>query len=152
MSYTTSEGRERIAQDLSQAAAQIELVLAYLGEAYEQLDTIVADRLEEELFSPAQGAYARLSRTRSEFVARYDLVERRGDHPPAAAPRTGARTLIEAAADAIEQADHWIAELQDTMLPVEVGDQQLRAGLAATRSALTPLPARARELVRTVGR
>jgi hypothetical protein len=38
------------------------------------------------------------------------------------------------------------------MLPVEVGDQQLREGLSATRSTLAPLPARARELVRTLGR
>ena len=52
----------------------------------------------------------------------------------------------------MEQAEQWIADLQDSMLPVEVGDEQLRAGLSETRSLLAPLPARASELVRTLGR
>jgi hypothetical protein len=38
------------------------------------------------------------------------------------------------------------------MLPVEVGDEALRAGLADTRSLLDALPARARELLRILGR
>jgi hypothetical protein len=38
------------------------------------------------------------------------------------------------------------------MLPVEVGDPQLRAGLAAVRELIGGLRAQARELVRTLGR
>jgi hypothetical protein len=38
------------------------------------------------------------------------------------------------------------------MLPVEVGDPELRAGLAEVRELLGGLRARARELVRTLGR
>jgi hypothetical protein len=38
------------------------------------------------------------------------------------------------------------------MLPVEVGDTELRAGLAQVREALGTISVRARNLVRTVGR
>ena len=38
------------------------------------------------------------------------------------------------------------------MLPVEVGDTELRAGLAQVRESLGDVSVRARNLVRTVGR
>jgi hypothetical protein len=38
------------------------------------------------------------------------------------------------------------------MLPVEFGDQQLRADLAEVRRLIGPLPGSAREFVRTLGR
>jgi hypothetical protein len=38
------------------------------------------------------------------------------------------------------------------MLPVEVGDAQLRAGLEEVRRSLADIRARARELTRTLGR
>jgi hypothetical protein len=152
MSYTTQEGRDRIVTDLSEATGQIELALSYLTDAYELVDEGIADRLESELFAPVQAAFARARRTRSEFSRRYGLDQ--GGHEAAhAAPRPHhARGLIEGAAEAIEQADHWIAELQDSMLPVEVGDTELRAGLSETREVMAPMPAHARELVRTLGR
>ncbi len=62
------------------------------------------------------------------------------------------QALIERAALAAGDADQTIAELQDSMLPVEVGDTELRAGLAQTREALGAVPTRARDLVRIVGR
>jgi hypothetical protein len=152
MSYTTQEGRERILSDLSDAAAQIELALSYLTDAYEMVDEGLADRLETQLFAPVQAAFARARRTRSEFMRRYGL-DQSGHDAAHAAPRPHqARGLIEGAAEAIEQADHWIAELQDSMLPVEVGDPELRAGLSETREVMGPMPAHARELVRTLGR
>lgn len=152
MSYTNQEGRERIAQDLSAAAGQIELALSYLTDAYELVDEGVADRLEEELFSPVRAAYGRARRTLTEFNRRYGLD---GDGIPAtqqASRPHGPRDLIDGAVDAIEQADHWIGELQDSMLPIEVGDPELRAGLSETRELVGVLPARARELVRVLGR
>jgi hypothetical protein len=42
--------------------------------------------------------------------------------------------------------------LQDSMLPVEFGDADLRAGLESVRTLLGDLRSRARELVRTLGR
>jgi hypothetical protein len=54
--------------------------------------------------------------------------------------------------EAIEAADHRIAELQDSMLPVDVGDTELRAGLSQTRAAIAEAPARGRRLLRTFGR
>jgi hypothetical protein len=45
-----------------------------------------------------------------------------------------------------------IAELQDSMRPVEVGDAELRAGLADVRARLADLPERGRQLLRTLGR
>jgi hypothetical protein len=152
VSYTTAEARERILRELGSAADQIALALDYLSDAYEQVDVNLADRLEELLFSPVQAAYARARRTRSEFVERHALVDvDRHTAPPVARPR-GAAALIEAAGEAAGRADQWIAELQDSMLPVEVGDEQLRAGLSETRGLLTALPTRAHELVRTLGR
>ena len=50
------------------------------------------------------------------------------------------------------QADRGIAALQDSMLPVEAGDAPLRTGLSEVRELIEGLPARARELVRTLGR
>ena len=49
-------------------------------------------------------------------------------------------------------ADQTIAGLQDSMLPVEVGDTELRAGLSQAREALAAIPLGARDIVRTVGR
>jgi hypothetical protein len=152
VSYTTLEARARIIREVDQAADQIQLALDYLGDAYEQVDESLGDRLEEQLFGPVQGAYARARRTKSEFVSRHGLTDRNGHELDAGSRPHGAIALIEAAGEAVEQAEQWLAELQDSMLPVEVGDEQLRAGLAETRSLLAPLPARAGELVRILGR
>ena len=45
-----------------------------------------------------------------------------------------------------------LAELQDSMRPVEVGDPELRKGLAEVRELLGDLRPRARELLRVLGR
>ena len=152
VSYTTLEARERIVREVDQAADQIALALDYLGDAYEQVDENLGDRLEAQLFGPVQAAYARARRTRSEFVSRHGLPDFASDGAEAGPRPHGAIALIEAAGDAVDQAEQWLAELQDSMLPVEVGDEQLRAGLSETRSLLAPLPPRASELVRTLGR
>ena len=59
---------------------------------------------------------------------------------------------VERAEEAIERADQILAELQDSMLPVEVGDRELREGLSAVRETIAELPARARRLMRAQGR
>jgi hypothetical protein len=59
---------------------------------------------------------------------------------------------VERSAEAARAADGMIAALQDSMAPVEYGDAELRAGLTEVRQALSSVPARARDLVRTLGR
>jgi hypothetical protein len=152
MAYTTAEGREQILGDLAVAIEQIAEALAALGEAYEQLDEHNADVLEEQLFRPVQHAYGRARRTHSEFASRTGLRSRTfAPHSPGVQSQS-VQALIERAVDAAQDADQSIAELQDSMLPVEVGDPELRAGLAAVRELLTAVPVRARALTRTVGR
>ncbi len=60
--------------------------------------------------------------------------------------------LIEETVERILDADEIVSELQDSLLPVEVGDPEIRAELSGLREALDPLPRRARELTRTLGR
>lgn len=152
MAYTTAEGREQILGDLAVAIEQIAESLAALGEAYEQLDEHAADVLEEQLFRPVQSAYGRARRTYSEFAARSNLRARTfSAHSPGLASQT-VQALIERAVDAAHDADQSIAELQDSLLPVEVGDPELRAGLSQVRETLSSVSLRARDLVRTVGR
>src|ERR1700761_7340754 len=152
MSYTTAEGREQVLGDLAVAIEQIADALATLGEAYEQLDERAGDVLEERLFRPVQSAYGRARRTYADFAARSSLRARTfAAHSPGVQSQT-VQALIVRAVDAVQDADQSIAELQDSMLPVEVGDPELRAGLSQVRETLAPVPARARALVRTVGR
>jgi hypothetical protein len=152
MAYTTVEGRQKVLHDLAVATDQIAVALAALGEAYEQLDDHTADVLEEELFRPVQLAYGRAKRTHSDFAARSALPRRDFDAHSPGPQSQSVQALIDRAVFAAGEADQSIAELQDSMLPVEVGDPELRAGLAQVREALGSVPIRARELVRTVGR
>jgi hypothetical protein len=152
MSYTTAEGREQVLGDLAVAIEQIADALATLGEAYEQLDERAADLLEEQLFRPVQSAYGRARRTYSDFAARSRLRARTFEpHSPGPANQTVA-TLVNRAVDAVHDADQSIAELQDSMLPVEVGDPELRAGLSSVRETLSTVALRARDLSRGFGR
>jgi hypothetical protein len=152
MAYTAAEGREQVLSDLAVAVDRIADGLAALGEAYEQLDDQHADALEQDLFRPVQSAYGRAKRTHAEFAARTGSRGRTfAEHSPGPQSQS-VRDLIERAADAAEDADQAIADLQDSMLPVEVGDPELRAGLSSVRETLSAVPGRARAFVRIVGR
>jgi hypothetical protein len=151
MSYSTADGRGQVLDELASASEHLGRAVARLGEAYELLDEQTADRLEAQLFRPLQAAYGTARRTHSEFSARYAIATRELPQPSPGLPAS-AREEIERAADEIRTADETIAELQDSMLPVEVGDTELRAGLSRTRELITPLPGAAREIVRTLGR
>jgi hypothetical protein len=152
MAYTTADGRQQLLDTLATAIEELGSALAALGEAYEQLDEQSADRLEAELFRPVQTAYGRAQRTHAEFAERASLAGR--SFPPASpgAPSTGVKGFIEDAGASIAAADGQLGTLQDSMLPVEVGDVGLRAGLREVRELLGPLGSRARELVRRFGR
>jgi hypothetical protein len=60
--------------------------------------------------------------------------------------------FLERAVDAVANADEMLIALQDSMRPVEVGDAELRAGLAEVRALIEGLPERARLFMRTFGR
>jgi len=152
VTYTTAEARQKVLSDMAIATEQIAVSMAALGEAYEQLDEHAGDVLEEQLFRPVQHAYGRIQRTYNAFAARSGLPTR-SFSPTTPGPQSqSVQTLIERAVMASGEADQTIADLQDSMLPVEVGDTELRAGLAQAREALSGVPVRARALTRTVGR
>jgi hypothetical protein len=151
MAYTNAEGRQRLLDELGSATEAIGMAIAMLGEAYELLDDQTADRLEELLFRPAQAASGRAKRTYGEFAERHGFPPR----PFAVGTAThasGARGHIDHAVEAIQRADAELGELQDSMLPVEVGDAAVRAGISETRGLLSALPRAAHELERTLGR
>jgi hypothetical protein len=151
MSYTNESGRLQILDESGAAAAQLADALAALGDAYEHLDDQSADRLEEILFRPLQAAYGLLGRTRSEFAGRHGLSE--GELPVADATLPAdPRQMLERAADAMQTADEILSELQDSLLPVEVGDELLRAGLSQVRTLISPLPAGCDAFISTLGR
>jgi hypothetical protein len=152
MVQTTLEARQQMLDTLAEAADEIGFALASLGAAYEQLDVSSADELEAELFRPVQLAYGRARRTHAEFAGRHGLPGREFESSSAGLPSTGAKGFIDNAVVAVGKADASLAELQDSMLPVEVGDPELRAGLAELRGLVGNLAHRAREVVRTIGR
>ena len=152
MAYSTAEARQQMLDDLAHAIDEIGVALAALGGAYELVDEHTGDRLEEELFRPVQVAYGRAQRTHAGFAERQGLPGRTFEPSVAGRASQGAHSFLDAAMEAIGEADHVLVEIQDSMMPVEVGDAQLRAGLAEIRGLVEPLPDRARELTRVLGR
>lgn len=151
MAYTNAEGRAELLDALGIATEHLGVALARLGDAYDQLDERAGDRLEEALFRPVQHAYGRAQRTYAEFAGRHGLPSRTFAQP-GPGRHAGARPAIDAATEAITAADDTLAQLQDSMLPVEVGDPEVRAGLSETRELVGHVRSQARELVRTLGR
>jgi hypothetical protein len=152
MAYTSAEGRQELLDTLAGVIEQIGSALSDLGAAYEQLDERNADRLEAELFGPVQVAYGRAKSTHAGFAARQGLTSRAFEAPSPGIPSTGARGFIDGAVNAVAEADSALSALQDSSLPTEVGDMELRAGLTDVRELLGGVRQRARELERTLGR
>ncbi|MBS1869735.1 MAG: hypothetical protein JSS99_08730 [Actinobacteria bacterium] len=153
MTYTSDEGRRELLAATAEAADTIAVVLAALGEAYELVDEDTAERLEAELFGPAQAAYGRMKRGHVEFAARSGLPTASfAVAQPPAPPSAGAHGYVEAAIEAAEHADDILSELQDSLLPVEVGDAELRAAIADVRTRLSAVPEAGHALLRTLGR
>jgi hypothetical protein len=149
---TTEEGRRDLLAQLADAADELGLALACLSEAYELLDDATADRLEKEMFRPVQVAYGRAKRTHTEFATRSGLARRAFEQQSGGAPSQGAKALIENGVEASEHADAMLASLQDSLLPTEFGDPELRAALANVRELIGPVPLNARRLLNTLGR
>ena len=152
MAITTQEARTQILDELAAATDRIALGVACLSEAYELLDVTTADRLEAELFRPLQKASGRARRTYAGFAERVGLGAREIGSPEPGPSRQGTKVLIEHGVAAAAEADHMLAELQDTMLPIEAGDAELRAGLSEVRELLGELPTVARQFLRILGR
>jgi hypothetical protein len=152
VAYTNAEARQQLLDELAEATDEIGLALAGLGVAYEQIDELAADRLESELFRPLQLAYGQAQRTYADFAREYGLPAHEFAARDAHAREHNAQAIIENAADAVARADLALASLQDSMLPVEVGDPPLRAGLERVRQLLDDVARRTREFTRTLGR
>jgi hypothetical protein len=150
MAYSKSDGQQQLLDTLAEAIDEIGGALAALGAAYEELDPNSADDLEAQLFRPVQQAYGRAQRTHAEFAARSRLAGRTFAQPEPGSRHDGARGFFGDAIDAIAAADDTIITLQDSLLPVEVGDREVRADLAAIRGILDDLPDRAEELLAKV--
>src|SRR3954452_1232201 len=152
VTYGTTEARQELLETVADAIKQIGNALAALGEAYELLDENTADRLEEELFGPVQAAYGRAKRTHTALARRSGLPQK--TFLPAVTPSAsaGVHALVDSAVEGVDSADHILAELQDSLRPVEVGDPELRAGLAEVRTILADVHRRARALESIFGR
>ena len=152
MAYTTAEARQELLDTLAQAANELGLASACLAEAYEQLDEASGDRLEEQCFRPVQTAYGRAKRAHTEFAARHGLPAAAFGQQSTGLPSQGPGVFIERSVEAVGAADRTLAGLQDSMLPVEAGDEELRAGLKSIREPLGDVPAKARQFLRGLGR
>ncbi len=152
MAMTALEARTQICDDLAAAIDQLALAVACLSEAYEALDVDTADRLEADLFRPVQRAFGRSKRTLSQFAERSGLPSSDVASPEAGRSPQGVQGFVERAVEAAAAADQRIAELQDSMLPIESGDPELRAGLSEARELLGELPEASRRFLRTLGR
>jgi hypothetical protein len=152
MAYTTAEARQELLDTVAQAANELGLASAFLAEAYEQLDEDSGDRLEEQSFRPVQTAYGRAKRAHTEFAGRHGLQAAAFEQQATGVPSQGAAVFIQQAVEAVGAADRTLAGLQDSMLPVEAGDEELRAALKSIREPIGDVPAKARQFLRGLGR
>ena len=154
MSYIAREARQELLETVAAAAEEIGASLALVEAAYELLDEGSADRLEEQLFRPVQRAYGRAQRTHAGFAERHGLDARPFDCRGSRATRRRSRaSSSRTPSTRSAEADERLAELQDSMRPVEVGDPELRAGLAEVARELSASCRSAREaFLRTLGR
>jgi hypothetical protein len=152
MPYAELEARQQLLDALAQATDDLGQALASVGAAYEQLDEQQADRLEEQLFRPIQRAYGRAKRTHGDFASRYGLSGREFTMPSPGVPSTGVKGFIQNAVDAVARAELEVVALQDSSIAIEVGDVELRTGLADVRRLIDGLSQRARDFVRSFGR
>lgn len=152
MAITQAEARQQILDELGGANERIGYALACLGSAYELLTAGPGDRLEAELHGPVQKAYGRGKRTRLQFAERAGFEIGEHEVPSPGLRSQGVKAFVEQAVRAAADGDRRLADLQDSMLPVESGDAELRAGISAVRTLLAGLPGSAREFLRTLGR
>ncbi|HEX4106872.1 MAG TPA: hypothetical protein VHX88_01985 [Solirubrobacteraceae bacterium] len=152
MAVSDQSARRQLLANVATAIEHLGDALAALTAAHELLDDQQAERLEEELFRPVQRAYGRAKRTHTEFAGRSRLPRRNFNTPTPKAPSTGVKGFVEHAAEAVDEADRELVTLQDSLMPVEVGDPELRAGLSEVRRTIDGFGRRARGFVSGFGR
>jgi hypothetical protein len=152
VSYSLSDARQELLEALAEAIESLGFALACLGEAYDQLDETTGERLEQAIFRPVQVAYGRAQRAYTGFAERYRIEARSFEAASAGVSPAGARGFVDMALNAVGEAELTLSTLQDSMLPVEAGDEELRAGLAAVRDRISSVAGEAREFTRTLGR
>jgi hypothetical protein len=152
MAYDSAQARQELLDEVAAATDDLGLALAAVGAAFEQLDDYNADKLEQDLFRPIQMAYGRAQRTHNAFAERHGLPTRTFESASAGLPSQGVKGFLDGAVTATGEADRTLAQLQDSMRPVDVGDAELRAGLSEVRRLIGDVPRRASELVRGLGR
>jgi hypothetical protein len=152
MSYTNVEARQQLLDALAAATDELGRALAALTAAYEELDEQKAELLEEQLFRPVQRAFGRAQRTHAAFAERHGLERRQFTTPIPEAPSTGVKGYIDHASEAVGAAEMELVQLQDSLMPVEFGDPELRAGMSEVRQLIDGVPERARQFVSGYGR
>ena len=153
MAYATREARQHLLDTVAEAIDELSIAAAAIGGAYDLLDDVTADRMEDALFRPVQSALGRAKRAYTGFAERHGLdVRAFPSARPGVMPSAGARAFVDRASETVAEADMILAELQDSMMPVEVGDPDVRAGIAETRALLGPLEEAAAGFLRTLGR
>src|SRR5687767_16028569 len=111
MSYVAGEARQHLLETVAEATDALGVALAALGAAYEQLDEQSADRLEEQLFRPAQVAYGRAKRTHAGFAERHDLPGRTFEPATPGLPSQGVKGFLEGAMEAVAEAEGILVDL-----------------------------------------
>lgn len=152
MAYATAEARQDLLDSVAEATDHLAGALAAVGAAYEALDEQSGNRLEAEVFRPVQLAYGRSQRTHAGFAERHGLPSRKFASASAGLPSQGVKGFLERAAQELGEAELTLTSLQDSMLPVEVGDAELRTGLAEVRELMAPVPERTQNFVSRFGR
>jgi len=152
MTQTTTEAQRELLDSVAEATDHLGMAVASLGAAFEQLDEAHGAAVEDKLFRPVQLAYGRARRTHAKFAERNELPQRKFDAPSPGLASIGARTFIDNASVEVGQAENALTTLQDSMLPVEVGDPELRAALAEVRELIGDYSRNVRGVTGSLGR
>ena len=153
MAYATQEARQHLLETVAEAIAELQIAVSALGAAYEQLDELSADRMEDALFRPTQTALGRAKRTYTGFAERHGLTAAPvAEQTTGVPPSAGARGNLDRAAETVAEAELILSDIQDSIMQDEVGDAELRGGLADVRATIGPLAEAAHEFMRTLGR
>ena len=150
---TAARRAQELLDEVGDATDDLGVALAALGAAFEALDDYNAERLEEELFRPVQiGLRARAAHPQRVRRAATACRTARSPRRRPATRRRASRASSTPRSPPSAAPTRALAQLQDSMRPVEVGDAELRAGLSEVRRLIADVPRRASELVRGLGR
>ena len=152
MTYTTAQAREQLLRERCPGDRRDRLRARVPGRGVRAARRTERRPARGGAVPPVQVAYGRAQRTYNEFAARHEPPGSEVRTAPSGAPSHGVKGFLDGAVDGVARADGTLATLQDSMLPVEVGDPELRAGLEEVRKLLGEVPGRARQFVRTLGR